>query len=304
MNLENDFIKTLIESPNTTEIICKKLLNIWQDSLTDDTENYLYKGEKETFLFEEFISNTYFEFYEKLLPESCQRNSLKIDNIDDDNGLVFLDGFSIREGVLLFNALKNLKYQVTLGYSFSVIPSDTLSFRDKLKKDNPGLKNFKEIKSADHINLSKNDRLIWSFFPDILLGNIQIGRTIISSIKNMYNTTEKIVNDIFEKIDAKKIIITSDHGYIRLDSGNAISVKQSQIEKLKNIFGSTRYISADKIDENQISEKEKEYITLFSDFYMVKSRYSWPVAGKYNIYQHGGISLMECITPLITIERE
>ncbi|RLM76622.1 alkaline phosphatase, partial [Halorubrum sp. Atlit-8R] len=30
-------------------------------------------------------------------------------------------------------------------------------------------------------------------------------------------------------------------------------------------------------------------------------RYTWPARGKYSTFQHGGLSLLECITPRIEV---
>ncbi len=45
------------------------------------------------------------------------------------------------------------------------------------------------------------------------------------------------------------------------------------------------------------------YVIAFSGYYLVKSRYAWPVPGKYNIYLHGGVSLMECFVPVIEVKK-
>ena len=78
-------------------------------------------------------------------------------------------------------------------------------------------------------------------------------------------------------------------------------VSDYQKKKLKEAFGGSRYITMDKAG----SFRPCKYGSgdRFSGFYLVKSRYIWPVPGKYNIYLHGGVSLMECFVPVIEVEK-
>jgi len=46
-----------------------------------------------------------------------------------------------------------------------------------------------------------------------------------------------------------------------------------------------------------------KYVIDFSGYYLVKSRFTWPIGGKYNIYLHGGVSLMECFVPVIEVKK-
>lgn len=70
---------------------------------------------------------------------------------------------------------------------------------------------------------------------------------------------------------------------------------------MRETFGSVRFIPIDKGDLSELVTEG--YITEFAGFYLVKSRYTWPVSGKYNVYLHGGVSLMECLVPVIEVER-
>lgn len=45
------------------------------------------------------------------------------------------------------------------------------------------------------------------------------------------------------------------------------------------------------------------YVKEFNGYYIAKSRYLWPVPGKYSIYIHGGLSLMECIVPVLEVKK-
>lgn len=49
--------------------------------------------------------------------------------------------------------------------------------------------------------------------------------------------------------------------------------------------------------------KNGGYVTEFNGYYLAKSRYLWPVSGRFSIYIHGGLSLMECFVPVLEVEK-
>jgi len=301
MKIDNNFIKTIIKESNPIPYVWQNLLNIWLIHTDEDLKDYYYKGEKKAFLFEEFLLKTYDEFFTKILPRTCLNSTSIFHNSPADTCFIVMDGMSIREGVLIFKALENYGVKANLSYSFSAIPSDTLHFKEKIKSDSVGLNKFVEIKNHKKFRISGQEKYIWSHFPDIMLDKIQAGRTVISDLENMYKISEKIIFELIKKINSKKIMILSDHGYNRSESGFSFSVSDKIKKKLKDTFGSSRFIDMDKTDLTKVVKHG--CVSEVSGYYLVKSRYVWPVPGKYNIYLHGGISLMECLTPVIEVEK-
>lgn len=301
MMIDNDFITSLIECDNPILSVWENLLNIWFNNVDCNLKEYYYRGEESAFLFEDFLLKTYDEFFTDLLPRACLNEPSPFQNISEDICYIVMDGMSIREGVLVFNALQKRGIAPKIYYSLSAIPSDTQNFREKIKSDLSAREKFVEINNPKKIRISPDVRYIWSYFPDVMLDKIQVGRTVISDLENMYKTTEKIIFEVLERIESKKIIILSDHGYIRSEPGFSFSVHDSTKKKLRNTFGSSRYITMDKCDLSELVEMG--FVADFSGYWLVKSRYIWPMPGKYNIYLHGGISLMECFVPVIEVER-
>lgn len=301
MKIENDFIKSLIKEDNLIPYVWQNLLNIWLRYANGDLKDYYYRGEEEAFLFEDFLLKTYDEFFTKELPRACLNVPSPFQNAIDEPHFIIMDGMSLREGVLIFKALQKEGFAPKVNYSFSSIPSDTQNFREKIKSDLAGSGKFVEINNPNKIRISGQEKYIWSYFPDVMLDKIQVGRTVISDLENMYNTSEKIVFELLKKINSKKIIILSDHGYIRSEPGFSFSVPGGIKKKLKEAFSSSRFIPMARADLTKLIADG--YITDFLGYYLVKSRYVWPVSGKYNIYLHGGVSLMECLVPAIEVEK-
>jgi len=298
MKVEADFIMKLIESNNPVLLVGEKLLKIWQniDEKESEIGDYYYKGEEEVKDFEEFILKSYWEFYD-ILAKSCLRED-DVFQLYPDETIVIMDGMSLRESALLYNLLKMEGFNVNHRFNFSSLPSDTEFFRNKIKIP---MGNFAQINNPKSVRLAGDEKYIWSYFPDVMLDKIKTGHTVISSLEEMYKMSERIVLKILKKIKTNKVVITSDHGYVRTEAGFVFSVPDKAKKKLQQIFGSKRYVKMDNINVEDLINRG--YIKEFNGYYVAKSRYSWPVPGKYSTYIHGGLSLMECITPVLVIEK-
>lgn len=268
MKVKTEFLMELIKEDNPVNSISQELLNLWLNIAkeTDNIGDYYYKGEEIAKDFEEFILKSYWEFYD-LLAKTCL-NIRSVFESYPEVPILLMDGMSIRESALLYRVLKNKGYNIKHGFGFSAIPSDTEFFRKKVKIS---MNKFSQINKPSKIRLSGDEKYIWSYFPDIMLDKIRVGHTVISSLEEMYHIVEKIVIESLSKIKTNKIIITSDHGYIRTEAGFVFSVPNVIKKKLQDIFGSKRYIEMDDIDVNELIEDG--YITEFNGYYMAKSRY-------------------------------
>ena len=296
MKLSTNFITSLIKDEKPVYSVGNELLNIWFKSLEGSTDlrDFYYKGEEEAKSFEEFILKVYGEFY-KHLARTCVNEPCVLQESADASFIV-LDGMSLREGVLIYKALRDEGYKTRINCGYSAIPSDTSSFREKA---GVFMGVFKAINNPKNIRLNADERFIWSQFPDVMLDKIQVGHTVISSLEEMYKTTETIVKEVVDTLEADKILILSDHGYIRSEAGFWFTVGDDAKRRLQEVFGSKRSIAIDDVDVEDLIKAG--YVTDFGGYYLVNSRYVWPVSGRVSIYMHGGLSLMECITPVIEV---
>jgi hypothetical protein len=243
MKIDNKFIKSIVQQDNPIPLIWQKLLNLWLSHVNENLNNYYYHGEESAFLFEDFLLKTYDELFTKDLPKACLNSTSFFKNACDNTCFVVMDGMSIREGVLIFNKLQKEGFSPKISYDLSSIPSDTQSYREKIKADLSNSAKFIPINNPNKIMVSGTEKYFWSSFPDVMLDKIQVGHTVISDLENMYKTSEKIVFEILRKSNAKKIVILSDHGYIRYEPGFSITVAEKSKKKLRETFGNSRCIS-------------------------------------------------------------
>lgn len=295
MKVNADFVRGLIESENPISLVADNVLDIWLEKVQDKISDFYYSGEEEVKAYEEFVLKSFDEFF-YILAKSCVTGPSIIKKKAESTSFVVMDGMSFREGALIYDALKKEGYKTKMSYGFSAIPSDTHAFQENL---DVSMTSFKQIKSHKNIRVSGDEKYLWSYFPDIMLDRIHVGHAVISSLEEMYDITAKIVKMLVGGLKSDRIILLSDHGYIRSEAGFVFSVSGKAKRRLQDVFGSKRFISMDDID---LSELVRDgCVAEFGGYYLARSRYVWPVKGRYSIYLHGGLSLMECLTPVIEI---
>ena len=135
----------------------------------------------------------------------------------------------------------------------------------------------------------------YPFHPLLLetLTQIYEAATERQDIRGMMNVLAEMVKENYDKRD---LLLICD-----LDERFSFSVPEGKKKRLRESFGGSRFIPMDKTDLSEFVQDG--YVIDFSGYYLIKSRYVWPVPGKYNIYLHGGVSLMECLVPVIEVER-
>lgn len=259
--------------------------------------DFYHRGEERCRDMEMFISNSYHEFYTELAHHCCTEETI-FEKYLEEEIIVIMDGMSFRESALLYKKLKELNLNLEHNYSFSAIPSDTIFFREKI---NLSMSQFTEIRKKDEINIESGKTKLWSRFPDVLFDKLKSGRTMISPINELYNSVESIILLLLEEFEEKKIIISSDHGYIRVEPVYTFSLPKNVIKHMKKLFRGRRYIES--TPSLSINASCEPYIEESNNHIMVCSRNIWPIGGSYSSIIHGGLSLMECYIPVLVINQ-
>lgn len=295
MKIKNSLVQTLIQDDDPFPALFAFLVEeIWQPNSSLDA---FYAQEKAMTTFENFLVRTYDELFSEVLPKQCAQ----VQDLFITLPTLYLDSLSLREGVLLKKALEEKGYQVDFSYSFSAIPSETVFYKDKInvrgfKKSNK----YREIKNLTNWKIDGDEALIWASFPDALFENLASGKVVLERIESAYRKVEDLTLALIEKIDSDLITIRSDHGYVRHQSIYSFPIEKG-IREIRRFLGGGRW---DEIGlEDELSEELEQYLVKTNDFVMAKSQYVWPVSGKYKVLQHGGVSLMECLTPVLEIRK-
>lgn len=294
MKFKTEALTDLVEAEDPVDSVWQAVWNIWAPP-GDDIGSH-YSREPQMVEYERLLLDVYSEFYTDILTDKCVNEASM--NVPEDGTLVMMDSMSVREASLFVQFLQGGDSDLSVGYSYSTIPSETMPFRERVGYSD--LK--KEYKTASvksqEPSLDGDERIVWCRFPDALLENIQEGKTKLSSIEEMYEKSETALRNIIAQLDTDTLVITSDHGYARLDSGHTFQISDRQKNRLQDTF-SGRFESVGEANADDLVE---EGLVVEADgYYMPLGRYTWPAGGKYSNFQHGGLSVSECITPRITV---
>jgi len=142
---------------------------------------------------------------------------------------------------------------------------------------------------------------VWSSFPDLTYKDS--GARFENHFENIHVQFETAWMNIVQAIKGKqRIIITSDHGYIFFGTGMDFPRSSSEMRGLNDCFGNDRNVSLE----------EKPDIPVSDDIYRCESQKTAMIKGRVRtkstgdaarkLYKHGGLSLMEMITPWIELE--
>lgn len=294
MKFKTEVLTNLVDAEDPVDSVWEAVWNIWAPAGNDIASHY--SRETQLVEYERLLLDIYGEFYTEILTDRCVNQASM--TVPEDRALIMMDSMSVREASLFVQLLEGEASELSVGYSYSTVPSETIPYRNRVGYSD--LK--KEYKTASvqsqEPSLDGDERIVWCRYPDALLENIQEGKTKLSSIEEMYEKSETALCNIINQLDTDSLVITSDHGYARLDSGHTFKISDRQKNRLQATF-SGRFESVgeanadDLVDEGLVVEAD--------GYYMPLGRYTWPAGGKYSNFQHGGLSVSECVTPRINV---
>jgi hypothetical protein len=229
---------------------------------------------------------------------------------------VVFDGLSVREGCFLWERLRREGVQAEMGYTFANLPAETTTFCQR----HFGVNSAKALAgrsynglptsyAADEARvaeeLPQGGGLLWIGIPDPLMEGGKKGSKTILEPLEAWRRTWQAMTTVLESAGGREIWVTGDHGYIyrgpnysdRFWSlGDTTTGKQ-----LKALFGGKRYKAGLELDEVQ-ARTLRDYVWPDPGCgCAVKGRWLWPMSGQTGAILHEGLSLVECLVPMITI---
>ena len=99
----------------------------------------------------------------------------------------------------------------------------------------------------------------------------------------------------------RRILVTSDHGYVFLDAGLSFTRQRDELRPLSAYLGGERYARLSESGEPPSHEDLKVYPA--RDVAVLKGRVQPhpPGPASNKLYKHGGLSLMEMLTPWLVL---
>ena len=320
--LDHILFNRLIESGPRLSWITEWLLEeVWSPERYRNLNRveFLRSGEEKVNRFEMLVASAADRIYDELLSAPNPSTNLLEALSDSNTAVVIFDGLSIREVPMILNLATKSGFTVSLkGTSQAAVPSETLDF---IKRELPcgrvapsQLPTRRDLKEKGIFASYTNDitqpiagdygicpLLIWSAFPDATYKDS--GARFERHFENIHDLFETAWINIVQTIKGKKrIIITSDHGYIYFGAGMDFPRSTTEMRPLNTYFGNDRNVSLNEKPDFPVSDDL--YIAEFQKVAMVKGRIRTRSTGEAarKLYRHGGLSLMEMITPWIELK--
>lgn len=280
---------------------------------------YLKKGEESVNRFEILIAASADRIYEELLslPDTgkCLFNVLP----DNQTAVVVFDGLSLREIPIVLKLAEKSGFKIEeISCSHAAIPSETMNFierelkcagvgpsqlvgrRELTDRGITALYSGSPTQSIGNIR-ENNALLVWSAFPDNTYNDS--GARFDNHFEHIHVQFETAWMNTVQQIKGKnRIIVTSDHGYVFFGTGMDFVRSSQETQKLNEYFGNDRYAYIK--EKSNLTQLDDIIIDTKKQVAMVKGRVKTRSTGEAaaELYKHGGLSLMEMLTPWIVLE--
>ncbi|GFP37684.1 hypothetical protein HKBW3S44_01361 [Candidatus Hakubella thermalkaliphila] len=285
--------------------------------------DYLNDGESKVNQLEEIVARAAYRVYDEFLGELPQeRDILHLIEGEDPFAIVIFDGLSLREIPVLFNLAEKSGLAVReIGTSYSTLPTETIDFienRLKFGSIAPSqLPRSREVKqkgiaayyydnpSQQHpLDTDSRNLLLWSAFPDNTYSDS--GARFAQHFEQIHTLLETAwLNTVQQIPRRRRILVTSDHGYVYLGSGLSFVRSNSELRPLTEYLGGERY---KRLTEEGDQPPDHPDLVVYPNrkVAVLRGRIQTHPPGKVagRLYKHGGLSIMEILTPWVVLEKE
>lgn len=282
--------------------------------------DYLKNSEGKVNDIEEVIASAAFRLYDEFLGEPPDvRDVLNFIQSEEPSAIIIFDGLSLRELPVLLNLAAKSELKVSeAGVTFATLPTETLDYiKNRLKigpvtpSQLPGRKEltssgistfYYSSPSQQHIlDHDVKTLLLWSAFPDNTYSDS--GARFAQHFEQIHTLLETAWSNTVMQIPRdRKILITSDHGYVYFGSGLSFGRNNSELRPLAQYLGGERYR---RLTEEGEPPLEHPDLAVFPSRQVaaIRGRVQTHPPGKSatRLYKHGGLSIMEMLIPWLVL---
>lgn len=294
-------LEGLVHSEDVLDGVFECLRRIWSSD-NALTQRRLSNSEYRTRLLERHIANQDPSLYDTLRD---QIGDHPLPNIDSGCGIV-MDGLSVREGFrLTADLVEEHDWSVNLGWAaVERLPTETTFIcREWFDDHAPSAVNrddFRYVGDMDVPRLPGTDpEFIWTRLPDKRVEAAMEGNYVVEELTEVYADTKQLLVDVIGESVHDEFLVSSDHGYINHHGGNPYVLGDDNEDLLVEKFPA-RYAEVDNSYAfKQLSDAG--IIDRVGDHYVVRGHHNPTTRGASKKVRHGGLSLPECMTPVLRI---
>jgi len=294
----------LLNEENVLDGVFKCFRRIWGDpeALSD---RHLPESEYQTRLLERELANLHPPLYDELIE---QMGGHPLTKLEGGCGVI-MDALSLREGFRLEEELsEEHEWEVSLSWApIERLPSETQFIcREWFDAQSPSAVSqdaFRFIGDVDIPQLPSTDpAYIWTRHPDQRLEGALKGNYSTEEVEDIYEDTRSLLETIIHESVHTEFLVTSDHGYVNHLGNSPYSLTDEEEEAVSTKF-SGRFREVANGNAYQLLERAN-VIKREGDHYMICGHHGWTKRGATKKIMHGGLSLPECMTPVLRIDTD
>jgi len=300
---------------------------VWsRDSATAGmTTDYLSAGEARVNSLETLVAAAAPRAYDELcFPPDERRDLLHFLLHRRPSAAVVFDGMSLREipAVLALAAQSRLRV-AEVGFSFAALPSETVPFitqrlgvancspsqlpeRKGLRDQGIAAYYYSHPAEQHTVDSAQPALLLWSAFPDNTYRDS--GARFANHFAELGKRLEIAWRFTVQQIPkGRAVVITSDHGYVFFGSGLSALRSNDELRPLTRLLGGERHLYLDAGTPDPVHpDLAIKQAPDGKRVAMIRGRVQThpPGDAANKLYKHGGLSLMEMLTPWIVLEPE
>lgn len=283
-------------------------------------QEFLERGERMVSDLEEVMAAAAPRIYDELAADPPPQRDLRafLERERPCAAVVF-DGLSLREVPLILNLAGQGGFDVReVDVATAAVPSDTMAFVEQRLRAGPvapsDLGRRRELKEAGieafyynqegarHLLAPEAQALcLWSAFPDQTYQDS--GARFVNHFVEIHDRLEAAWRNTVQALSGRrKILITSDHGYIFFGHGCSAPRDNQAIRPLTEWLRGERWRSL--ADGEDAPAHPDLAVIAHRRVAMIRGRVQThpPGPASARLYKHGGLSLMEMLTPWIILE--
>ena len=322
-SLTREFVEQLTRPGERVPSLARWLLDdVWSAALygTLGPLEYLRQGEQRVNGLEEVIAAAAWRVYDEFLaPPSADRDVASFLRDQRPCAVVVFDGLSLREIPPLLSLAEKARLEVKeVGVSVAALPSETVDYvhqrlgagkvapsqlprRRELQERGIAAYYYSNPMEQNRLDENAQALLLWSAFPDNTYADS--GARFPNHFEVIHETLETAwMNTVMTIPRGRTILITSDHGYVYFGSGMSFPRSNEQIRPLTAFLGGDRHRWLD--DGGQPPQHRDLKVIADRRLAIMQGRVQThpPGPASAKLYKHGGLSLMEMLTPWIVLE--
>lgn len=295
-------LETLVHGDSVLDGAFECLRRIWSrsDALT---QRQLSRSEYRTRLLERHLARQEPALYDDL---RARMGDHPLPDIDAGCGVV-MDGLSVREGFQLAADLPEAHdWDVEFGWAaVERLPTETeficRAWFDAAGPSAVNREDFRYVGDMEVPQLPGTDpEFVWTRFPDKRVEDAMRGNYVIEELTDIYADVQRLLERIITESVHEEFLVTSDHGYVNHHGGNPYALP-GDLESVLGEKFSSRYAEVDS--SYAFKQLEDAGIVERADgHYVIRGHYNPTTRGSSRKVRHGGLSLPECMTPVLRID--